>query len=349
MPKAGKGDGRMRRWTQRWVWLMAIAIGALLLLGGCGSKSADKVVADLTKQAEKMKSYQASGVMTLYTSEQPRVYEVEVAYKAPHYYRVSLSNQEQNVSQIILRNDDGVFVLTPSVNRSFRFRSDWPHSNPQPYLYETLVQDIVKDKERRFEKQEQGYMFETKTNYQNRTLASQRIWLKAKNFTPLKVEALDTNGNVLVEMKFAKFEANAAVNDETFQLDQNMSRSMNEEAVPTAADDARSFGIILPRYLPEGVELLEEAEVMQDDGPVVILKFGGTYEFTLLEQRPAAATVHLPYGEPVDLGHSIGVFMGGERQTLHWTYGGVEYQLTGNLPLEEMILVAQSVADSSGK
>lgn len=339
----------MRRWTQRWAWTIAIIVGVLLLLGGCGGKSADHVVAELTKQAEKMKSYRASGVMTLYTSEQPRVYEVDVAYQAPHYYRVSLTNREQDVSQIILRNDDGVFVVTPSVNRSFRFRSDWPQSNPQPYLYETLVQDIVKDKERRFEKQEQGYMFETKTSYQNRTLASQRIWLNAKNLTPIKVEALDTNGNVLVEVKFAKFEANAALDDGTFQLDRNMGHGMNEETVPTAAEDARSFGIILPRYLPEGVELLEEAEVMQADGPVVILKFGGTYEFTLLEQRPTAAMVHLPYGEPVDLGHSIGVFMGGDRQALHWTYGGVEYQLTGNLPLEEMILVAQSVAGSTGK
>lgn len=328
---------------------MAVVVGALLLAAGCGRPSADNVVTDLAKRMEKIKSYEASGRLTLYTSEQPRVYDVEVAYKAPHYYRVSLSNPEKDVRQIILRNDDGVFVVTPSVNRSFRFRSDWPNSNPQPYLYETLVQDIIKDKERRFEKQERGYMFETKTNYQNRTLASQRIWLNTKDLVPLKVEALDTNGQVLVEMEFTRFEANADIDNGKFQLDQNMSQGLPQEAVPAAADDTRSFGIILPRYLPEGVELLEEAEMMQDGQPVVILKFGGTYQFTLLEQRPEAATVHLPYGEPVDLGHSIGVFMGGERQTLHWTYGGVEYQLTGNLPLEEMILVAQSVADSSGK
>lgn len=337
----------MRQWMQRRLWMAVVVV--LLLVAGCGSQSADSVVAELAKRMDKMKSYQTSGVLTLYTAEQPRVYEVAVAYKAPHYYRVSLSNPEKDVSQIILRNDDGVFVLTPSVNRSFRFRSDWPNSNPQPYLYETLVQDIIKDKDRRFEKQEEGYLFETKTNYQNRTLASQRIWLNTKDLTPLKVEALDSSGQVLVKMEFAKFEANADVRDETFQLDQNMSQGRNQEAVPTAADDERSFGIILPRYLPEGVELLEEAEVTQDGRSVIILKFGGTYEFTLLEQRPEAATVHLPYGEPVDLGHSIGVFMGGEQQTLHWTTGGVEYQLTGNLPLDEMILVAQSVTDSSGK
>ncbi len=333
------------------VWTVAVLMAVFLLVAGCGSKSADSVVADLTKRSEKIKSYQATGVLSLHTSEQPRVYDVEVSYREPHYYRVSLSNAEQDIRQIILRNDEGVFVLTPSVNRSFRFRSDWPNSNPQPYLYETLVQDIIKDKERRFEKQEDAYLFETKTNYQNRTLASQRIWLNMKDYTPLKVEALDTSGNVLVEMKFEKFTANADVDTSEFQLEKNMSLG-SEDAVPTtskSADEMGSFGIILPKYLPEGVKLKEEAEVMKGDNRVVILKYDGTYQFTLLEQRPEAAAVHLPFGEPVDLGHSIGVFMSGEQQTLHWMTDGVEYQLTGNLPLEEMIQIAQSVAGSVGK
>ncbi|OUM90332.1 MAG: hypothetical protein BAA01_15920 [Bacillus thermozeamaize] len=334
------------------VRIIAIVVGAFLLLAGCGGKSADGVVSDLTKRTEKLKSYHATGVLTLHTSEQPRVYHVEVSYKEPHYYRVSLSNKEQDISQIILRNDEGVFVLTPSVNRSFRFRSDWPNSNPQPYLYETLVQDIIKDKERRFEKKEHAYVFETKTNYQNRTLASQRIWLNPKDYTPLKVEALDSSGNLLVVMEFEKFTANAEVDANEFQLEKNMSLGTDKEAVPTASkasDKTRSFGIILPKYLPEGVKLKEEAEVMKGDSRVVILKYDGAYKFTLLEQRPEAATVHLPFGEPVDLGHSIGVFMSGEQQTLQWMTDGVEYQLSGNLPLEEMIRVAQSVAGSVGK
>ena len=32
---------------------------------------------------------------------------------------------QKDQSQIILRNEEGVFVLTPALNKSFRFQSDW--------------------------------------------------------------------------------------------------------------------------------------------------------------------------------------------------------------------------------
>ena len=53
---------------------------------------------------------------------------------------------QKDQSQIILRNEEGVFVLTPALNKSFRFQSDWPQNSSQAYLYESLVRDILQDK-----------------------------------------------------------------------------------------------------------------------------------------------------------------------------------------------------------
>ena len=35
-----------------------------------------------------------------------------------------------------------VRVLTPSLNKSFKFQSDWPYNNSQVYLLQTLLSDI---------------------------------------------------------------------------------------------------------------------------------------------------------------------------------------------------------------
>lgn len=50
---------------------------------------------------------------------------------------------KKDVTQIVLRNDEGVFVLTPSQNKSFRFQSNWPDNQGQVYLYETLIRSIT--------------------------------------------------------------------------------------------------------------------------------------------------------------------------------------------------------------
>ncbi len=71
--------------------------------------------------------------------------------------------QKKDQSQIILRNEEGVFVLTPALNKSFRFQSDWPQNSSQAYLYESLVRDILQDKKNlTFEKTDKYYIFKTK-------------------------------------------------------------------------------------------------------------------------------------------------------------------------------------------
>src|SRR5690625_5969794 len=50
-------------------------------------------------------------------------------------YRVALTNPEdEKGSQVILKNEDGVFVLTPALDKSFKFQTDWPENSSQPYL-----------------------------------------------------------------------------------------------------------------------------------------------------------------------------------------------------------------------
>ena len=50
-----------------------------------------------------------------------------------------------------------VIVLTPSLNKSFKFESEWPYSNSQVYLLQSLLQDLNNDKALVLEKKDNGY------------------------------------------------------------------------------------------------------------------------------------------------------------------------------------------------
>src|SRR5690606_17281840 len=109
-----------------------------------------------------------------------------------HYYRVNLKNTEKDQSQMILRNDEGVFVLTPALNKSFRFQSEWPENSSQAYLFESLVNDIKADPEAKFTATKDQYVFETKTNYKNnKMLPIQEITLNKKDLSPVMVKVMD--------------------------------------------------------------------------------------------------------------------------------------------------------------
>ena len=40
-----------------------------------------------------------------------------------------------------------ITVVTPSLNKSFKFQSDWPYNNSQSYLLESIADDIKEDEE----------------------------------------------------------------------------------------------------------------------------------------------------------------------------------------------------------
>ena len=100
----------------------------------------------MSKKISNSKAYHLSGTLEIYRNEEKYTYNIESSYKKDDYYKVSLTNQNNNHEQIILKNDSGVYVLTPSLNKSFKFQSDWPYNNSQIYLLQPIITDIKNDK-----------------------------------------------------------------------------------------------------------------------------------------------------------------------------------------------------------
>ncbi|WP_410513827.1 outer membrane lipoprotein carrier protein LolA [Paenibacillus sp. BR2-3] len=360
----------MRRIT----WVLAIIMSVALVLTGCGKKDSASVVKDLNAVADKLESkqgaYQGSGTMTLYTGEQPKEYKVEVWYKNPSYYRISLSDVQRSITQIVLRNDDGVFVLTPSLNKSFRFQSDWPDKQGQVYLYQTLVGGIVSDNNRQFVDDKDSYIFEVAANYQSPALVRQKIWLNKKTYEPKQVQVSDSEAKVVVDVKFDSFTFDAKFPEGSFDMQKNMTSQtpsqstvaeVDENGNPVAPSgeeasqlpvtaDLGNFGIIEPDYTPVGVEFKDSHKMEGSEDHAVLIRYDGIYQYTIMEARPLDRAVSLAPGSVVDLGFTVGLLSGDEQQTLTWTTEGIEYRIiSSNLPVPEMMQIAASMQEQSGK
>jgi outer membrane lipoprotein-sorting protein len=348
----------MRRIT----WIVAIVMSFALVLAGCGKKDAGGVVKDLNKIISKLESsegsYQGAGRMILQSGQQPLEYAVEVWYQNPYYYRISLKNQEKDITQIVLRNDEGVFVLTPHLNKSFRFKSSWPENQRQVYLYQSLVQSIVEDNERHFTTEDNSYVFDVAASYNTGTLARQKIWLDKKSLSPQKVEVSDTSNNVVVKVEFTQFEFDKKFDKDSFDMQRNMT-SFNLQSMQTMSPgkgkgDVKKptqLELVEPTYLPKGTAIQNVSETKYGEQNAYQLRYVGKYNYNLLEFAPreSAATSMLA-GDVVDLGITLGVITGSDTRTLAWTYNGYEYRMTSaDLPVSEMVKVAQSMQGPAEK
>ncbi|MBM7705020.1 LolA family protein [Metabacillus iocasae] len=316
----------------------------VFMLAACGEKSQQDVMNSLDEKVEEMTGYKANAKMTLNTGKDSQVYDVEIWHSKPMYYRVNLKNATKEQSQMILRNDEGVFVLTPALNKSFRFQSDWPQNSSQAYLYESLVRDIMEDQEAEFTSNEKSYVFKTKTNYQNSAmLPKQSITLNKKDLTPQNVKIMDTDENVLIEVEFSDVQMNAKFDEGAFDTKRNMTGAKME--VPTVApSNAQPFEIMYPEEIPDGSVIAEEKKIKTENGERIVIMYEGEKPFTVVQEKSRvaqASTSTSVSGELVDLGFTIGALT---DKTLSWSFDGVDFMVSSNdLTESEFMMVARSI------
>ena len=122
-----------------------------------------------------------------------------------------------------------VSVVTPSLNKSFKFQSDWPYNNSQVYLLNSVLEDLKEDEKRTFEATDDGFVFTSKVHYpNNKSLKKQNVYMN-KESKVTKVEVLDDDNNVLISMNYQKQEFDKKFDDDYFSLNSIIKNSNKEK------------------------------------------------------------------------------------------------------------------------
>lgn len=341
-----------------------------MFLGLCGCGKSDNVVKKFQNKIEKADNYILKGNMSIVSNEDTFTYKVEASKSKEGYYKVSLINQTNNHEQVILKNKDGVYVVTPDLNKSFKFQSDWPNNGSQSYLIDVLLNDVINDDKVHVEKD----YIQCKVNYpNNNTLYSEKIYLD-KDYGVKKVEVLDQDGNVKITLNVnsinykAKFKekyfslesliSEDEVNDEQDNIDNKnttTTKKNNGETTTTTTTTTTKVqseenndikennnntneentsnilkDIIYPLYVPQNTHLSTEDTISTDNGNRAILTFSGDSPFVLIEE------VSRRFDEleiiPVNGDPLImsDCIAALSNNSLYWTSNGIDYYLSSN-------------------
>ena len=322
------------------IFLAVFLTGFLFILTGCQKYDENSIKQDLTKNVNNIKGYHVLGNMEIYNGDNTYKYDVEVS-RNEDKYRVKLLNKNNNHEQIIIKNDDGVYVLTPSLNKSFKFQSNWPENSSQIYLLESLVSDINSDKDMKLVTKDNDYIVETKLAYtNNKNLVKEKVFFD-KKLNIKRVEVYDNDNQLQMKMKYNEFDKRATFNDSYFDVKENLNGN-KEETKETMSEITDP---IYPMYLPSGTYLSSEESVSKEDGQRVILTFQGESPFILIQETVSVKDdiEDIPVsGEPNFITDTVGAV---SKNSVDFISNGIEYYLSSdNLTTEEMMQVAESIS-----
>ena len=301
----------------------------------------DNVNKKLETLKENLTSYHTEATMEVSSNDEKRTFYVTVDYKKDNednLFRISLLDKNINQEQIMLRNKDGVFVLTPKLNQVYQFKGDYPLNSPKPYLYHSLV-EAFNEKETNVEKLNDGYLISYDCEYENSPSWKKQDVKLSNDLKPVWVNIYDDSNNVIVEITFSKVDFTPTYSENFFDVNKNMETSRNEVI-------SSSTEIELP-YLPEvsvSSTLKEQTEAIINGETVYILTYEGSKEFTLTQrllEDSNEIVIKEISGNIVELPLGIGYY---NNQNLMFIHNGVEYHIySDSLNVSEMIEVLDSL------
>ena len=345
------------------IFVLLMILG-IFFLTGCGKNNGDSAFKDLNNKINKLNSYTLNGTLEIKNNNNVNTYNVKVNFMKNDKFKVTLVNTSNNHEQVILRNDDGVFVLTPSLNKSFKFQSDWPYNNSQVYLLKSIIDDLNNDSNVVKTMVDDKYVFTSKVNYPNNSdLERQKVTVN-QDLLIEKVEILNDKDEA--EMTFtissidydptfdeSYFEVNSIINTQTPNQSDTSKDEKTEEGNQTGdtktdtSQDTKTAtldDIVYPLYLPSGTVLEQQEKVTKTNGERVILTFTGEKSFTLVEEtalKEDEMTIIPTYGEPSFVNDTIGAIT---DNSLNWISNGIEYYIVSDvMSSDELLNVAKSI------
>ena len=320
---------------------------SVVLLTGCGKIDKDKLVNTFRDDVESSKSYVVESSMEIYSAEDTFSYDVKVFYMDDDYFKVDMVNTLSNHEQVILRNNNEVYVVTPSLNKSYKFVSEWPYNSSQSYILNSLVKDIDNDDDVVFEEKEEVYNLKVDVNYPNNDELEYEVLTFDKKMNLKSVAVYDSEDIISIKVDFKKIDYKANLSLEDFSVDKMIDENCCSNEIEESTETSKIEDVIYPLYVPANTYLKNREFVNTDNGERVILTFDGDKNFVLIEEMSNVSEEFeiIPvYGDPLMLNDTIGAL---STNSLSWTVNNVDYYLASNdLTTSEIMQIADSLAVS---
>ncbi len=328
--------------TKNWVaFLFTLWLG--LALVGCGQLNATQMVKQLQSVQSGMNSYKSTAFMTVHIQDGIQRYYVETWYQAPNLYRIALGNENKDISQIIVHNAQGIYLISPGVKRVIRFQGDWAERQGHLYLYHSLLSKILAVAEPQYSVKDKVVSFMVPTDPLNPLISSQKVELEQGSYAPKQIILYDKAKQPVITMTYLTFQKGVTFDAGAFSPDQATTLKAIEMPVSTVE---QGFGVIEPTFVPTNDSLEDESEL----NGTVYVRYTGPEPFTIVESRPQPGGLDLGAGQLLTLYGVPAVLIGsGGVHQMYWLHRGVEFQLTSDMKVSDMIQVAASTLGDYGK
>lgn len=326
--------------------ILLLLLTVTTLLVSC--KKETNVVEKFPEKITNLNSYRIVGKLETMFPTGTKECEVTAYYQKPNLYRVEIKNPNEEEVQVIIKNADGVFVIVPSINKTFKINGSWPINSSYPYLLQSLSKDIVNDNELVTNNNGNQTTLELKAKvFNNSNPTKQKIIFDNKTTLPTEVLMYDESDNLFSRFVFNIVEENPKLTNDLFVVNTIINTiRLSYETLPIEYERTITY----PTYFKEGTSKGSEIITGDDENKQVVMKYTGSTVFTIVEKFVTdVETTKTEYidGDIYIMGGVAGIIT---ENILKFYDNGIEYTIaSSSLSMYEIMKTAESLRVTSEK
>lgn len=299
---------------------------------------------DFVKTINDLNSYSLEGTMYSLFPTGEKVSKVVVNYTKPSMYYVEITNPESNKTQMMIKNNDGVHIIIPSIKKTFKVQSSWPLNSTYPYILESLSKELINNDELIQTKEGDKTILQVPIDlFDDEYKESLKIIL-SKDGTLEEVLIYDKDQSLITRFVVTKFEKNISINNDIYKVQETLSY-IETSVIPNEFDRSISY----PTYYLEGSYKISEVIRKLNDNTYAVICYGGSEYYTIVETYVDEDSILPTYyeGKLYMYGGTITVIT--DNYILFYD-NGIEYKIASDtVSTYEMIKMGESLTVISEK
>ena len=333
---------------KRTIFKLFLIINILIAISfATGCKKNKPVDETFPELVNKLTSYKLVGTLESNFPSGTKECNVTTYYQSPNMYRVELQNPNTIETQIMIKNSNGVFVLVPSINKTFKVNTSWPANSSYPYLLQSISNDIISDSNMITKKEGNNTILELKAKLFNNDQNTTQKIIFDENKMPKEVLLYDENQHLLTHFVVKSVELNVSLDQQLFKTTESLETlNVYYKENPVEYDRLVAY----PTYFPDGTSLEEEVITGDVMNKFAIMKFSGSTNYTIIQKFLNDSDTQVVEYVNGDIYVMNGSFVFVNDNNIVFYTNGVQYTIASNeVSIMEMIKMGDSFLTSDIK
>lgn len=190
---------------------------------GCSmfSEKETDVFYEAQKYFNKMETYRCIADVTVKGNKDTETYKSKHVFKKPDKYVIEVLEPAENQGNIVLYDGKQAWLYNKQIDESFIIK-DLEQEADKNLFVGHFLKNILSNEEIKMNFDDingkKYLVLETDIPGNNKYRYKEKLWIDKENYQPYKLNVLDKDGELFIEVIYTEFKANIKVNDEDFNI-----------------------------------------------------------------------------------------------------------------------------------